>query len=624
MSKFHYLNIGLLVIAVIVLYPYFYDTKLFMGGDNAAYYILGDALANGEGYVMYNDPDLPAANHFPPGYPFLLSVFLFLFKGSITFTDQLNGLFLALTMMMTYLLIFRLTGQRTFAAITAFFLLLNRHIFEFSTFTMSEIPFTFFLLLSLYLILVVSDKGKSYRNPVFYIMLAVIILTIYIRTQGLILVGAATLFFVFRKQYIQGVLVAAVSVLALIPWQVRSHHLGGNSYVKQLLTVNPYDAASGPMTLKDWPVRISKNAVRYVSKELPNGLFPAVAVEYNNPKGKIIPAPAKNWFIGITIIVLALLGVWSLKAHRWLLVTLLLGSAFVLLLWPEVWFGIRFLLPLVPLLTFCVFLGIWWILQKIFRKLPEAVFPKRWAFALLPLFLLHITPLKALHVKTQSQFAPNWKNYFKTAEWASERLPENAIVVTRKPELFYVMSHRKSISFPSTKDEELFLNYLLDKKVTHVILEQLGFRQTGLYLAPFILNNPDKFRIEYSYGIIDKDTRAGVWVYHFDNTKGYHGPYKNGKKEGKGYILLANGTRIDGHWSDNKLNGPGVMITADSMRYEGSWKNGVKTGEFYITDKRLEQRVLSVWVNDTMQQYGWYVDAENRKLREIKLYEKKP
>jgi hypothetical protein len=42
--------------------------------DDAMYVVLAKAIATGEGYRMINLPGSPHATHFPPGYPFFLSL----------------------------------------------------------------------------------------------------------------------------------------------------------------------------------------------------------------------------------------------------------------------------------------------------------------------------------------------------------------------------------------------------------------------------------------------------------------------------------------------------------------------------------------------------------------------
>ena len=61
------LYFGILFLIFIQVYPYIFDAKIFLGGDNADYYLLANALADGEGYVNIHLPGAPPANHFPPG-----------------------------------------------------------------------------------------------------------------------------------------------------------------------------------------------------------------------------------------------------------------------------------------------------------------------------------------------------------------------------------------------------------------------------------------------------------------------------------------------------------------------------------------------------------------------------
>ena len=69
---------GLFVLAFGLIYAFVFDFKLDMGGDNAGYIILGQALLQGEGYTNIHIPGSPPASHFPPGYPALLALLWFL------------------------------------------------------------------------------------------------------------------------------------------------------------------------------------------------------------------------------------------------------------------------------------------------------------------------------------------------------------------------------------------------------------------------------------------------------------------------------------------------------------------------------------------------------------------
>ena len=65
-----------ILLGFLVIYIAVFDTKIDVGGDNAGYYILGKSISSGLGYTDIHLPNANPANHFPPGYPIILSVFM--------------------------------------------------------------------------------------------------------------------------------------------------------------------------------------------------------------------------------------------------------------------------------------------------------------------------------------------------------------------------------------------------------------------------------------------------------------------------------------------------------------------------------------------------------------------
>ena len=57
------------------------NQHLILASDNASYIVLGQALAQGRGYNMINEPLAPAMNLYPLAYPVLLAVVLQLAGG---------------------------------------------------------------------------------------------------------------------------------------------------------------------------------------------------------------------------------------------------------------------------------------------------------------------------------------------------------------------------------------------------------------------------------------------------------------------------------------------------------------------------------------------------------------
>ena len=77
--KSFYNHLILLFYILILAFTFFkvynsvFDKKINLGGDNAGYYILGNAIASGQGFTNINTKEKLGHNHFPPGYPLLIA-----------------------------------------------------------------------------------------------------------------------------------------------------------------------------------------------------------------------------------------------------------------------------------------------------------------------------------------------------------------------------------------------------------------------------------------------------------------------------------------------------------------------------------------------------------------------
>src|SRR5210317_2178748 len=117
--------IYMIIITILFLgvYGYIFDKKLDLNGDNAYYYVLGKALSQGEGYVNIASINKAPNNHYPPGYPFIISLFMHLSDTPI-FLKLINGIFLLLSLYLFYYLFKFFSRSSKIAFVTVFFLLL--------------------------------------------------------------------------------------------------------------------------------------------------------------------------------------------------------------------------------------------------------------------------------------------------------------------------------------------------------------------------------------------------------------------------------------------------------------------------------------------------------------------
>ena len=76
----------------------------------------------------------------------------------------------------------------------------------------------------------------------------------------------------------------------------------------------------------------------------------------------------------------------------------------------------------------------------------------------------------------------------------------------------------------------------------------------------------------------------------------YEGEYKEGKKNGKGRYVFADGSIYDGEWHANLISGKGKYTWPDGRSYEGDWLRNMMHGTpfhcFYLFQNRYRERDL--------------------------------
>ena len=536
---------ALLALLFIFVYPYIFDQKVNLGGDNAGYYILGKALSSGQGYTDIHLSNEPKHNHFPPGYPAILGIAM-VFTQSIIALKILNGLFLLGTVLLMYVLIQKFTDSKQFAFVISALLLFNYHLLSYGTILMSEIPFLFFATLAMLLFIKSHNEKPFYKNPNFYLLIIVSSFAFHIRTAGIALVAGFSLYMLIEKQWKMMIGYLAGFIALGIPWFLRGQSMGGSQYLKQLFLKNPYRPENGAMEFGDWFTRLGNNTMRYLSKEIPNGIFPGVEVGYAEDG-------ASNILVGILVVAVAVFGIVKMKKYKWLIAGYMIGSFGILLLWPNVWFGIRFMLPLIPFILFLFVYGLYQLLELIASKI--AANSSMNPLILLVIVFFFVPQLKPLNEAAKAPYQKKFKNYFEMASWANTGLPEDAVIATRKPGLFYLFAAKKVTQFPFTADYNEAMEMLEERKASYVVIDQLGYSQTGRFIVPFVQDNPEKFQLLKQ--ITDPDT----YLLQYNGQMGYTGEWRVEEKdgyythtrEGQGQLQNPDGTIVKGVWQNGKL-----------------------------------------------------------------------
>ena len=317
--------------------------------------------------------------------------------------------------------------------------------------------------------------------------------------------------------------------------------------------------------MSDWFHRFFTNLERYMTHEIPSAMF-GYQADYE-AKGSLIA--------GILIAIVVVFGLIKLKKYRWAVGGYIFATFGILFLWPEIWNGIRFVLALVPLLIFLfyygIFSGIVFIAEKSKSKNMNFVQNTLPFFFVLAAFF-YVGKLDVLHKQAKKHQEPLYRNYFALAEWTKNNLPDTAVIICRKPNLFYLKSQHFVNGFSKLSDMDKFLKSLNTKKTTHIVVYGDGITQR--YFIPVYNKNPEKFPV------IQQFRNPDVWLLAYKPNQGYTGEWNGDMKEGHGIYKYPDGRKYVGQWRNNKMNGKGILYAKNGqVLNEGLWVDGAFQNE---------------------------------------------
>ncbi|MEQ9167881.1 MAG: hypothetical protein RLO12_16590 [Fulvivirga sp.] len=475
--KSRWILLGALAVAFLFASIYTFDSKLALLGDNASYYSLGKSIAQGEGYVDISKISKSPNNHYPPGYPVIISTFL-IFSESIVAIKVLNEIFLAALLWLVFLLVTKISESYILGFVITLTAIFNSHLLFYSSLIMSEIPYMFFSLLAIYFYGRINFEGNYWKDKNWIIVVLATIMAYYVRSLGIALLAGFCLHMLLNKRIkLMGAFISAF-VIGALPWFIRGQSMGGASYMNQLKLINPYNPGLGDASMSDFIDRVLNNFSRYVTREIPDSIF-TFGPDYR------APISGATWVFGLILLILIGYGIYKTNKYRWTLVGYLLGTFGILMIWPEVWIGVRFIVPIIPILFFGLFNGI----LQLKRSMAE-----KSALQYLGLGLLLITASSfvKLHETAKAPFPPAWQRYFEVAQWMKNN--ENGKVVgCGKPSLFYTYAGDNfTMRYKFTQDAAELLAHLERQKVDYVVIDQV-YGNTLQYLLPAVRQYPNRF-----------------------------------------------------------------------------------------------------------------------------------
>ncbi len=465
------------------------------GGDNAGYLALAKSILERGTYQNLYDPAEPLHTQYPPVFPLILAGASLLGLTSWLQLKYLIVAFSAAAVGFTYLWI-RKRGRPELAFAVALILALSPGVLDLSHWVLSDVPFWAMTMAAVW-------AWDRLRPGDYKLLVAAALLTTlaYLtRSAGLPLLLAAAGWLAWRRRWSELTIFLLIIGPFALWWWWRARTQGGVDYVGQFWFVNPYDPAQGRIGLDDLLVRMKDNGVKYVSWHLPVLLF----------------GVQRYLLLSIGIVVLGAYG-WLMRMRRprvsELFLPLYIG---LLLIWPAVWSGERFLLPALPFLLYYAGDGLVRLLRLTFVPAARLV-PATVAAGLVFLGLPQLAQSAQLSsqcmqlYRAGDQYAclpQQWKDFATIAELAPRLLPDRSAVLSRKPRAFFIIGGVPSRTYPLTAEPDSFFRAARAAGARYVLFDRLDALSQA-YLVPVLVNRSNSFCMLFSLGP-DRATMFGI------------------------------------------------------------------------------------------------------------------
>ena len=455
------------------------------GGDNAGYLSLAHSLASGEGYTELWDPALPAHTKYPPMFPLILSTLMIAGASSwMAFKLLMAGL-----MSIGLLLVFVWASERTgplSAAAVAIVTLFTAGWLQASRWVLSEPAFLVLTFLSLWAVerATAGDPRAGGRlSPRGWLVLAGAgaILAFFTRSAGLPLVLALSVALLLARRFRAASVFAVCLAIPGMWWLFRLRGGGEGAYQSEFWMVNPYEPQLGTVTWRALPSRAWANLRLYVGEVLPG-----------------------EWWSGVTGGVLAAFGILLVGFAVWgwlerirlrpatpeLFVPLYLG---LILIWPEVWSGDRFILPLYPFILLYAGESVARAARPLGRMRSVALVSAVFLVLLLPAlprWMSLAEEASACRRVAQSGDpircqGSGFVEFRDAAVWSGANLPEGAVVLNRKPRVHYLFGGPSGRTFPFTRDPGQFLAEADRMGARYLLLDHID--TVALFYLPAVI-----------------------------------------------------------------------------------------------------------------------------------------
>ena len=453
------------------------------GGDHTAYLALAHSLLEGTGYTELWDPERPLHTKYPPGYPLVLALLMALGATTWGAFKTSSAVAMALATLVVYAWSARRVGAIGAGAV-AILLVLASGWQDASRWILSEPWFLLWTFVAFWgAEHALGDggfrpgrdrdgvprkgvAGGSLAPGWLVVGGAGALMAFGVRTAGLPLVLAFALALLAARRFRTAGVFGGAAAVVLGSWFLLGRQGGEGAYQNEFWLVNPYDPELGTVGVAGLLGRVWTNVEIYVGRVLPSEWW-----------GGTGASGWALWGLGGLMVLLAVWG-WASRARRAPGVPEFFAPLYgaTILLWPEVWSGERFLLPLLPL----VLLYAGGVLGGLVREFGRAggwdgdrvarVRPVILAVAATVLAAPAVgETLQSTEVAAACRNAVErsgdafichgggFVEFRDAAAWMGANLPADAVALSRKPRILYALGGPPGRTFPFTRNPDHFL-----------------------------------------------------------------------------------------------------------------------------------------------------------------------
>lgn len=403
--------------------------------DDGIYTVLARALATGEGFRLTNLPGSPNATHYPPGYPFVLSL---LWRVSPEFPDNIvvfkfaNAVFLALAAIGTWVFARRRLAMSSIAAgVVAVFSTISIVVLFVTGLVLSEPLFLAVLMPSLYLAERSAETGDVRHAALAGASFGVLAL---VRTLGALAVPAAILVLLLRRHFRAAFVLGAVAALFIVPWQL---WIGANEQALPPVLVGKYGSygqwMSDGYSAGGWPL------VRSVIARNLQGL--------EGMLGYMLMPVRAEWprlLAFFTLVAFTMVGAMTIARRTPVSVVFLVVYVGIVLLWP--FDANRFLWAVWPL----VVITAWQCALLVARWGDRRPFPRVLRSAIL---VLAVAPLAGFLVYNARAYRGKWWASIQVeagqqarpiVEWVARNTSMSDVIATERDLVVHLYTGRRA------------------------------------------------------------------------------------------------------------------------------------------------------------------------------------